>query len=246
MPHSRDVQGMQGMTGMQGMSTMSTMSTMSGIQSTMQPGYSTVRRGSFSNEPIPQHGPHGPMDRMSSVQHSTLSRGYGSRHGSMQNLSALAHEMDRWEISIQRQDSNTVTFQVHIPSTAPVGQWHCWVQTNRQGQRDNRHDYKCEEDIYILFNPWCREDPVFMDNESNRKEYILNDYGKVWYGSYRQPKGRRWVYGQFDDVVLPTCMYLLERSGLAHSERSNPIQVVRAISAIVSLHLLIAHILFFV
>lgn len=235
MQHSRDIQGMQGMQSMQGMQGMQGIQGMSGMQSSMQTGY-TMRRGSFSNETMPQHGPHGPhgpMDRISSVPHSTLSRGYGSRHGSMQNLAALAHEMDRWEISIQRQDSNTVTFQVHVPATAPVGLWHCWVQTNRQGQRDNRYDYKCEEDIYILFNPWCREDSVFMDNEPQRKEYVMNDYGKLWYGSYRQPKGRRWVYGQFDDVVLPACMYLLERSGLAHSERGNPVQVVRAISAIV-------------
>lgn len=52
-------------------------------------------------------------------------------------------------------------------------------------------------------------------------------------GSYRQPKGRRWIFGQYDDVVLPATMYLLELSDLSHSDRGNPIQMVRAISAIV-------------
>lgn len=237
------------------MGNMGTMGNISGIRETTSYG---VRRGSFSNEPQPlQHSPlspHGPMDRMdrygSNTQHSTMGtmgtmgtigtmgRGYGSRHGSrhgsMQNLASLAHEMDRWDLSILRQDGNTITFQVHIPASAPVGVWNCWVQTNRFGQRDNRYDYKCDEDIYILFNPWCREDSVYMDNESSRKEYVYNDHGKLWCGTWRQPKGRKWIYGQFDDVVLPAVMYLLERSGLEHSERGNPIRVCRAISAMVS------------
>lgn len=227
------------------MGTMSSMGPMSGLRETTTYG---ARRGSFSNDPAPlQHSPlspHGPMDRpmmdryAGSTQHSSFGRpGYGSRHGSrhgsMQNLANLAHDMDRWDISIQRQDGNTVTFQVHIPATAPVGVWNCWVQTNRFGQRDNRHDYKCDEDVYILFNPWCREDPVYMDNESFRREYVLNEQGKIWCGTWRQPKGRKWIYGQFDDCVLPACMYLLERSGLEHSERGNPIRVCRAISSMV-------------
>lgn len=223
------------------MGTMSSMGPMTGMRETTTYG---VRRSSFSNEPLPlQHSPlspHGPMDRPimdrygGTTQHTSFGRGYGSRHGSMQNLASLAHDMDRWDISIQRQDGNTITFQVHVPATAPVGVWNCWVQTNRFGQRDNRHDYKCDEDIYMLFNPWCREDPVYMDNESSRKEYVLNEQGKIWCGTWRQPKGRKWIYGQFDDVVLPACMYLLERSGLEHSERGNPIRVCRAISSMVS------------
>lgn len=228
--------------------TMGSMGPMSGMRETTTYG---VRRSSFSNEPLPlQHSPlspHGPMDRPmidrygGTTQHSSFGRNYGSRqgsrhgsrHGSMQNLAALTHEMDRWDISIQRQDGNTITFQVHAPASAPVGVWNCWIQTNRFGQRDNRQDYKCDEDIYMLFNPWCREDSVYMDNESSRKEYVLNEHGKIWCGTWRQPKGRKWIYGQFDDCVLPACMYLLERSGLEHSERGNPIRVCRAISAMV-------------
>lgn len=263
LQHSRDMMGMGmglGMVRMQdtssGMATMGTMSNMGtmgtmGTMSSMGPMSGMretttygVRRSSFSNEPLPlQHSPlspHGPMDRPmmdrygGTAQHSTFGRGYGSRHGSMQNLASLTHEMDKWDISIQRQDGNTITFQVHVPATAPVGVWNCWVQTNRFGQRDNRHDYKCDEDVYILFNPWCREDPVYMDNESSRKEYVLNEQGKIWCGTWRQPKGRKWIYGQFDDTVLPACMYLLERSGLEHSERGNPIRVCRAISSMIN------------
>ena len=58
--------------------------------------------------------------------------------------------------------------------------------------------------------------------------------GKVWMGSFKQPKGRRWVFGQYDDIVLPTVLYVLDLSQLPHSDRGNPIHLTRAISAIVS------------
>ncbi|XP_045458778.1 hemocyte protein-glutamine gamma-glutamyltransferase-like [Melitaea cinxia] len=248
LQHSRDVIGLARLqdtstttTPMPPISTVATVGPITSIRETTTYG---VRRSSFSNDALPlQHSPlspHGACERpvieryVATTQHSTLGRTYGSRPASMQNLASIANEMDKWDISVQRQDGDTITFQVHIPASAPVGVWNCWIQTQRVGQRDNRHDYKCDEDIYILFNPWCREDTVFMDNDALRKEYILNEQGKIWCGTWRQPKGRKWIFGQFDDVVLPACIYLLERSGLEHSERGNPIRVTRAISAMIN------------
>lgn len=72
-----------------------------------------------------------------------------------------------------------------------------------------------------------------MDDEELRQEYVLNDTGKVFMGSYQRPQGKQWIYGQFDDSVLPAAMLLLEIARLNHAERGNPIQVVRAISAAV-------------
>lgn len=143
-------------------------------------------------------------------------------------------DKNRWSMNIHRQDGNTLSLQVYIPPSVQVGIWRCTVQTNFLGQREHRKEYKCEEDIYILFNSWCRDDPVYMEGDSQRREYVMNETGKIWLGSYHQPKGRRWIYGQFDDVVLPATMYLLEQSGLAHPDRGSPVQVVRAISQIVN------------
>lgn len=109
-------------------------------------------------------------------------------------------------------------------------------------------------------------DAVYMCDEAELNEYVLNDtgmcflpwlvfhlmkynidlnykialVGKVWMGSFKEPKGRRWVFGQYDDIVLPTVMYLLELSQLPHSDRGNPVHLTRAISAIVS----ISHLVF--
>jgi transglutaminase 1 len=72
-----------------------------------------------------------------------------------------------------------------------------------------------------------------LDNEELRKEYLMNESGKVYVGTHHRPKGRRWIYGQFSDVALPAAQLLLEQSGLNPTERGNPVQVVRAIASIV-------------
>lgn len=72
-----------------------------------------------------------------------------------------------------------------------------------------------------------------MEDEVDRKEYVLNENGKIWIGTFREPKGKRWIFGQFDDVVLPSAAFLLEKSDLPHSDRGSPILVARAISAVV-------------
>lgn len=72
-----------------------------------------------------------------------------------------------------------------------------------------------------------------MDNDDFRTEYIMNDNGKVFMGGFKSAKGRPWIYGQFEDSVLPAACVLLEMSKLSHSEWGNPAKVVRAISSMV-------------
>jgi hypothetical protein len=88
------------------------------------------------------------------------------------------------------------------------------------------------------------DDAVYLEGEILRREYVLSESGKVWTGSSRRPNGKRWIFGQFDDVVLPAVMYLLELSKLKHADRGNPVQIARAISAIVSIIIMYDRILF--
>lgn len=74
-----------------------------------------------------------------------------------------------------------------------------------------------------------------MEDDAKRKEYVLNDQGKVYVGAFRRSRGRPWAFGQFDDVVLPVAMYILQTSRVADAERGNAVKVVRGISAGVGL-----------
>ncbi|KAK5646601.1 hypothetical protein RI129_005065 [Pyrocoelia pectoralis] len=150
------------------------------------------------------------------------------------HLQTECPKANRWSLGFKGRTENVVHLHAHIPASVPVGIWNCSVQTNISGSRDKRNDYKSEEEIYIIFNPWCREDPVYMPKTEDLNEYILNEVGKVWVGSFNNPKGKTWIFGQFDEMVLPATILLLEKSNLPHSDRGSPVLVARAISAMIN------------
>jgi len=88
--------------------------------------------------------------------------------------------------------------------------------------------------VYILFNPWCTDDLVYMPEDQELEEYIQNDIGKIFVGNHRQIRSRPWVFGQFEEAVLPAAIFVLDSSSLSPVERGNPIKVSRAISAMVN------------
>ncbi|KAJ8975426.1 hypothetical protein NQ317_018935 [Molorchus minor] len=141
----------------------------------------------------------------------------------------------QWGILLSRNDgNNSIVIEIRIPPNTQIGIWECSIQTNIAKKRESRHDYKIPEDIYVLFNPWCPDDGVYMENEEDRNEYVLNETGKIWCGTFKEPKGKHWIFGQFNDISLPGAVFLLEKSGLAPADRGSPVMVARAISAIIN------------
>uniref|UniRef100_A0A670JM32 protein-glutamine gamma-glutamyltransferase n=1 Tax=Podarcis muralis TaxID=64176 RepID=A0A670JM32_PODMU len=92
-------------------------------------------------------------------------------------------------------------------------------------------DKKC---VYVLFNPWCEVDSVFMPGDAERAEYVLNDTGYLYVGSTKMIRGRPWNFGQFEEDVLDCCMYLLDKSQLKPKAKKDPVIISRAMSALVN------------
>ncbi|KAF7248784.1 Coagulation factor XIII A chain [Varanus komodoensis] len=67
------------------------------------------------------------------------------------------------------------------------------------------------------------KDAVFLDDEQERQEYVLNDLGVIYYGDAKCIKTRTWNYGQFEEGVLDACLYLMDRAQLDLSGRGNPV-----------------------
>lgn len=143
-----------------------------------------------------------------------------------------ATDNKQWSVGVISSKKNTLVMEVQISAFAPVGGWSFSVFTKDSKSSQGYTEYKYRGVVYILFNPWCPEDGVFLGNDEKRTEYVLNDVGKIYKGTYRTPEILRWEYGQFHKVVLPVIMVLLDRSDLPHADRWDPIRMARAIAAL--------------
>ncbi|NP_001124381.1 protein-glutamine gamma-glutamyltransferase 4 [Pan troglodytes] len=133
-----------------------------------------------------------------------------------------------WQATLQNESGKEVTVAVTSSPNAILGKYQLNVKTGN-------HILKSEENIlYLLFNPWCKEDMVFMPDEDERKEYILNDTGCHYVGAARSIRYKPWNFGQFEKNVLDCCISLLTESSLKPTDRRDPVLVCRAMCAMMS------------
>ncbi|XP_034835150.1 hemocyte protein-glutamine gamma-glutamyltransferase-like [Maniola hyperantus] len=135
-------------------------------------------------------------------------------------------------VEVGDQD-NTISFEISTPVNMPVGSWALRVVTRLKGS-PAREVYDFDQDLYILFNPWNPDDQTYMEDNNLLQEYVLNDIGKVWVGPIKTTRGKPWFYGQFDAVVLPAVMFMLDRAEMPFHHRGDPVKVSRVISRIVN------------
>ncbi|KAE8633383.1 hypothetical protein XENTR_v10001868 [Xenopus tropicalis] len=132
-----------------------------------------------------------------------------------------------WACQVAEVNGCKSNIWLNTSAQAPIGLYQMIVKTNSGEGPSNLR-------VYILFNAWCRMDSVFMDNEAWRQEYVLNEIGRIYYGTQNQIGERSWNYGQFDKGVLDACLYLLDCGRIAPGSRGDPINVTRVISAMVN------------
>ncbi|XP_078475656.1 LOW QUALITY PROTEIN: coagulation factor XIII A chain-like [Lampetra planeri] len=139
----------------------------------------------------------------------------------------------RFGATVLYSGGKKLTISVNLAPNCIVGRFEMYVVTESNG-RLNRTERDPNTDIYVLFNPWCREDQVFMRDESWRREYVLNDTGCLYLGTSEQIVTHHWNFGQFERGILDVCLSLLDKGGLGMSSRGSPIAVSRTASAIVN------------
>ncbi|XP_042328168.1 protein-glutamine gamma-glutamyltransferase 4-like [Sceloporus undulatus] len=152
-------------------------------------------------------------------------------NGTFLRLNVRCGQNDQpWHANICETDGNECLIAVTSPADAIIGKYLVKVDTGH-------NVYNPDKFFYLLFNPWCEADTVFMPDDDERTEYVMNDTGYIYVGSTKNIRGRPWNFGQFEKDILDCCMYLLDKSQLKPNARKDPVIISRAMSALCVLDL---------
>lgn len=134
---------------------------------------------------------------------------------------------------IQKADKRTVTVIFFSRANAVVAKYNI-TGVSVWRSRNEYFSTKINFPIYLIFNPFHEEDLVYMADEEERQEYVLQDQGRVYFGSSRKICSRPWYFAQFENPVLPCALLLLAKSNLKWENWGNPVLVARTLSAMVN------------
>ncbi|XP_055590398.1 annulin-like [Uranotaenia lowii] len=139
-----------------------------------------------------------------------------------------------WKARLSKIKENTMHVEVITSPMASVSRWELSVDTKLKGN-DKVNSSNTPIPFYLLFNPWCERDAVFLEDESLREEYVLADTTMIWRGCDRSFHPTIWKLGQFEKDILDCGLLLVSRVGRVRATyRGNPIRVARALSAAIN------------
>uniref|UniRef100_A0A023GP19 protein-glutamine gamma-glutamyltransferase n=1 Tax=Amblyomma triste TaxID=251400 RepID=A0A023GP19_AMBTT len=173
--------------------------------------------------------------RLEGVDRSTP---YGKETVSLVPIQTVAEALPptAWGAAIRKSEEKSLLVEVMTPVFCIVGSWVMDVDSKmRTALEAPGANYTYPDPIYILFNPWNKDDLVYMENAEWRFEYVLAHTGIIYRGSKENLRPSPWKYGHFEEHVLDCCLHLLRRVGkLPVKDCSNPVLVARHISAVVN------------
>lgn len=141
-----------------------------------------------------------------------------------------------WGYQITGVDEKKVNIKVCTSASSIVGKYQLFVDTIHRPK--DGAPQKCRhchpDDVFIIFNPWCETDSVYLEEETHREEYVLNETGRIWMGTVGKFCVRPWNFAQFDDVCLMAALSMMEKSELGDPARGNPLLVVKALSRVIN------------
>ncbi|XP_077192302.1 protein-glutamine gamma-glutamyltransferase E-like [Paroedura picta] len=151
----------------------------------------------------------------------------------------VSSELSRgcWSAAQISRDSNYINFALSSPPIAAIGHYKLKLRVTC----GNKVTVQLLGQFTMLFNPWCKDDLVYLANEAERQEYVLNENGIIFVGNAQYIEARGWYYGQFQPNILNYCLMLLDLS-LYHRQdpagdmarRGDPRYVGRVVSSMIN------------
>uniref|UniRef100_A0A3B3U2V2 Protein-glutamine gamma-glutamyltransferase 2 n=1 Tax=Poecilia latipinna TaxID=48699 RepID=A0A3B3U2V2_9TELE len=138
-----------------------------------------------------------------------------------------------------------VTLNVTPPADAPVGKYSLsieWAETAQQHSPTGKTLKKpMLVDSLTRSLCWFADDWVYLPDEKERQEYVMNEQGHIYRGTAHCFSPMFWDFGQFEEEMVDICLKLLDVNPKHKrdpeddvSARCNPIYVGRVISAMIN------------
>ncbi|MBM4369110.1 MAG: hypothetical protein FJ102_23050 [Deltaproteobacteria bacterium] len=127
--------------------------------------------------------------------------------------------------------TKTLEIELAVPGNASLGRYEFDVLVRQAGALEPDDEEEFPEEVVVIANPWSTADQVYLEGESRRNEYVLNESGVMWQGNHPSATAKSWSYAQFDSggVALRVALDLL--SGLSSEQRADAVLVARRLSA---------------
>uniref|UniRef100_A0A8B9LNC9 protein-glutamine gamma-glutamyltransferase n=1 Tax=Astyanax mexicanus TaxID=7994 RepID=A0A8B9LNC9_ASTMX len=145
----------------------------------------------------------------------------------------------QWAAYFQQSslDSGKTSVCVNCPANAPVGVYQLQLLLMSSA---GPYSFKVGQ-FALLCNPWCPADSVYVPDESQREEYVRNDFGLLYQGTAKNINFRPWSFDQYERGILDICMMMLQVSNehkanwrSDYLSRADPVYISRVISAMIN------------
>ncbi|KAK6174754.1 hypothetical protein SNE40_017972 [Patella caerulea] len=147
----------------------------------------------------------------------------------------LSEKVSNQWANVVEQDGSTLRISILTPSNCYIAKWKLKIDVvTKTDGATTIYRYNHRDPIYILFNPWCKDDTVYFGKDIELGEYIMKDTGRIYGGTANNISAKPWNFGQFEDHVLDCAMYILDISELKWPVRGNPINIIRQLTALVN------------
>ncbi|XP_003395644.1 annulin isoform X1 [Bombus terrestris] len=139
-----------------------------------------------------------------------------------------------WHATIDAIQHNFIRLKIVAAPDAIIGKWRIDIDTKNKNL-DGAVSYTVKQPFYLIFNPWCAEDAVYMEEEDQRQEYVMAEDGLIWRGSYNRLRPTVWKYSQFERDILDCALHLMIQVGKVRIHgRNDPVVISRILSAAVN------------
>ncbi|XP_023655948.1 coagulation factor XIII A chain-like isoform X2 [Paramormyrops kingsleyae] len=144
-------------------------------------------------------------------------------------VSSFPRKRKLWQSHLLKNTGSTVLMGITPSASCIVGKYSMYVVVITSAGRFRDKDHS--QEVYILFNPWAPHDTVFMPDDHEREEYVLNQVGMLYCGDSQNVLSRPWNYGQFEMGILDACVFIMDEAIIPLIYRGDPIKIMRRISA---------------